>query len=375
MELKLDISKIYAIALEGGGARGAWQVGAWRALEEAGIRYNAVSGTSVGAINGALMAMRDLHQAEQIWKDIRFSQIINVDDESMGLIMGGSFENLSQLKTAFHTLKGIITDRGLDVEPLRNMLAERVDEEKIRNSGVEFYLTTVSVTDKKELEIDVRDLAEGEIKDMIMASAYHPAFKQAPIGGKTYADGGFYDSVPISALVTRGYKNLIVLRLNSIGIERRVKIPEDVTVTTVAPSADLGSMLNFSSEQSAANMVLGYYDTQKVLYGLYGREYYIDRAMTEAEAYELLVKHLLPDGTSLRKLNEEILPRFAKKLDCEGDYYDIFIAMMERLAKSCSLTPFRIRTDREFYEEVMALRADDIPDKPDKVLDLFLIEE
>jgi hypothetical protein len=47
--------------------------------------------------------------------------------------------------------------------------------------------------------------------------------------------------------------------------------------------------------------------------------------------------------------------------------------MMERLADSCSLTPFRIRTDREFYEEVMALRHDDIPDKPDKVLDLFLI--
>ena len=375
MELKLDISKIYAIALEGGGARGAWQVGAWRALEEAGIRYNAVSGTSVGAINGALMAMRDLQQAEQIWKDIHFSQIINVDDEAMGRIMGGSFENLSQLKSAFHTIKGIISDRGLDVEPLRNMLAERVDEDKIRNSGVEFYLTTVSVTDKKELEIDVRDLAEGEIKDMIMASAYHPAFKQAPIGGKTYADGGFYDSVPISALVTRGYKDLIVLRLNSIGIERRVKIPEDVTITTISPSADLGNMLNFSSEQSAANMVLGYYDTQKVLYGLSGREYYIDRTMTESEAYELLVKHLLPDGTSLRQLNEEILPRFAKRLDCEGDYYDVFIAMLERLAKSCSLTPFRIRTDREFYEEVMVLRHDDIPDKPDKVLDLFLIEE
>ena len=89
MELKLDTSKIYAIALEGGGARGAWQVGAWRALEEAGVRYNAVSGTSVGAINGALMAMRDLKQAEQIWKDIRFSQIINVDDEATLAIQFG----------------------------------------------------------------------------------------------------------------------------------------------------------------------------------------------------------------------------------------------------------------------------------------------
>ena len=375
MELQLDTSLTYAIALEGGGARGAYQVGAWRALEEAGIRYNAVSGTSVGAINGTLMAMRDLNQAEQVWKDIRFSHIINVDDETMGRIMSGGFENLEQVKSAFHTIKGIIADRGLDVEPLRNMLAERVDEEKVRNSGVELFLTTVSITDRKELEIDAKDLAPGELKDMIMASAYHPAFKQAPLGGKSYADGGFYDSVPISALITRGYKNLIVLRLNSIGIERRVKIPEDVNIVNIEPVADLGSMLNFSSEQSAQNMVLGFYDAQKVLYGLCGRDYYIDRTMTEEEVYELLVKHLRPEDVSLRQLNEEILPKFAKRLDCEGDYYDIFLLMMERLAKSCSLTPFRIRTDREFYEEVMALRSDDIPDKPDKVLDLFLIED
>ena len=375
MELKLDPSKVYAIALEGGGARGAYQVGAWRALEEAGIRYAAVSGTSVGAINGALMAMRDLNQAEQIWKDIRFSQIINVSDEDMGRILSGGFENLDQVKSAFLTLKTIVQDRGLDVEPLRNMLAERVDEEKIRSSGVDLFLTTVSITDKKELEIDAKDLEPGQLKDMIMASAYHPAFKQTPLGGKSYADGGFYDLVPISALISRGHKNLIVMRLNSLGIERRVKIPEDVTITTIAPTTDLGNVLNFSSEQSAANMVLGFYDAQRVLYGLEGHDYYIDRTMTEEEAYELLVQHLRPANTSLRTLNEEILPKFAKRLDCEGDYYKLFIVMMERLAKSCALTPFRIRTDREFYEEVMVLRNDDIPDKPDKVLDLFFIEE
>ena len=375
MELKLDTSKIYAIALEGGGARGAYQVGAWRALEEAGIRYNAVSGTSVGAINGALMAMRDLHQAEQVWKDIRFSHIINVDDADMGRILSGGFENLEQVKSAFQTLKSIIQDRGLDVEPLRNLLAERVDEEKIRASGVDLYLTTVSITDKKELEIDAKELASGELKDMIMASAYHPAFKQTPLGGKSYADGGFYDLVPISALISRGHKDLIVMRLNSFGIERRVRIPEDVTVTTISPNTDLGNVLNFSSDQSAVNMVLGFYDAQKVLYGLYGHDYYIDRTMTEMEAYELLVKHLRPENTSLRQMNEEVLPRFAKRVDCEGDYYDLFLVMMERLAKSCSLTPFRIRTDREFYDEVMALRTDDIPDKPDKVLDPFLTEE
>ena len=132
MELKLDPSKIYAIALEGGGAKGAYQVGAWRALEEAGIRYNAVAGTSVGALNGAMMAMRDLPNAEKLWKDIRFSQVMNVDDETMHRIMNRDFENFSQVKTALRTIVDIVRSGGVDVEPLRRLLAEWVDEEKLR---------------------------------------------------------------------------------------------------------------------------------------------------------------------------------------------------------------------------------------------------
>lgn len=374
MELKFDTSKVYAIALEGGGARGAWQVGAWRALEEAGVRYNAVSGTSVGALNGALMAMRDLPQAEQLWKDIRFSQVMNVDDETMNRIMTMDFENLTQVKSAVRTIRDIIHDRGLDVEPLRKLLAERVDEEKIRNSDVEFFLSTVNVTDRKEMEIDAKNLKPGELQGMLLASAYHPAFKQEKISGKTYFDGGFYDVVPISALVSRGYKDLIVLRIYGFGVERRVKIPEDVRITTLSPSGDLGNMLNFSSEKSAVNMAMGYFDTQRMLYGLAGTTYCIDRTFTEEDAYEKLVHLLRCPETTLRELNEQILPKLADKLHCKGDYYELYLTIMERLAKSCSLTPFRIRTDEQFFEEVMALRNDDIPDKPDKILDLFLTE-
>ncbi len=374
MELQLDTSKIYAIALEGGGARGAYQVGAWRALEEAGIRYNAVSGTSVGALNGAMMAMRDLENAEKLWRDMRFSQVMNVDDETMGRIMNRDFDNLSQLRSAVRTIRDIVRSGGVDVEPLRNLIAEWVDEEKIRQSGVEFFLPTYSLTDREALEVVASELPEGELAGMLLASAYFPAFKQEQIGGKNYTDGGVVDSVPISSLVKRGYKDLIVIRLNSLGIQRWVRIPDDTTITTISPSQELGNVMNFSSEQSNANMVLGYYDAQKVLYGLVGETYYIDRTYSEEEAYSLLIPLLQGPGTGLRQLNEEILPRLADKLRCKGDYYEIFLAVMERLAVSCSLTPFRIRTDREFYKEVMALRSDDIPDKPDKVLDLFLTE-
>lgn len=374
MELQLDTSKIYAIALEGGGAKGAYQVGAWRALEEAGIRYNAVSGTSVGALNGAMMAMRDLPNAEKLWKDMRFSQVMNVDDETMERIMNRDFETFGQVKSALRVIRDIVRAGGVDVEPLRNLLAEWVDEEKIRNSGVELFLPTYSLTDREPIEVVAKDLPEGEVAGMLLASAYFPAFKQEKIGGKNYTDGGVWDSVPITSLVQRGYQNILVIRLNSVGIERRVKIPAGSTVTTISPNRDLGSMMNFSSEQSASNMVLGYYDAQRVLYGLEGQTYYIDRTFTEQQAYEHLRPLLHADGISLRTLHEEVIPKLADKLHCKGDYYEIYLAVMERLALSCSLIPYRIRTDEEFYREVMDLRTDDIPDKPDKILDLFLAE-
>ena len=374
MELQLDTSLTYAIALEGGGARGAYQVGAWRALQDAGIRYNAVAGTSVGALNGAMMAMRDLENAEKLWKDIRFSQVMDVDDETMGRIMNRDFDNFSQVKTAFRTILDIVRGGGMDVDPLRNLVAEWVDEEKLRSTGVELFLPTYSLTDREAVEVVARDLPEGELPGMLLASAYFPAFRQEQIGGKNYTDGGVVDLVPISPLIKRGYKNIIVIRLNSPGVERRVKLPEDATVITIAPNRDLGNMMNFSRELSAVNMALGYYDAQRVLYGLAGHTYYVDRSFTEREAYEILLTLVGGPDRNLRQINEEILPRLADKLRCKGDYYDLYLKVMERLAESCSLSPYRIRSDREFFDEVMALRRDDIPDKPDKVLDLFLVE-
>ena len=55
MKLRIDTSRSYALALEGGGAKGAYQIGAWKALREAGVKIDAVAGTSVGALNGKLL--------------------------------------------------------------------------------------------------------------------------------------------------------------------------------------------------------------------------------------------------------------------------------------------------------------------------------
>ena len=81
MELKFDTSKTYAIALEGGGAKGAYEAGVWKALDEAGVKYDAVAGTSVGALNGAMMAARDLDTAVKLWENVKFSQVFDADDD------------------------------------------------------------------------------------------------------------------------------------------------------------------------------------------------------------------------------------------------------------------------------------------------------
>ena len=96
MQLQFDTSKTYAIALEGGGAKGAYEIGVWQALDEAGVKYNAVSGTSVGALNGALMAMRDLPRAVECWSNIHMSQVIDLggmDAETFKNMLEGKLES------------------------------------------------------------------------------------------------------------------------------------------------------------------------------------------------------------------------------------------------------------------------------------------
>ena len=53
--------------LSGGGTKGAYEIGVWRALRELSVDYQIVTGTSIGSINGAMMAMGDYEKAYQVW--------------------------------------------------------------------------------------------------------------------------------------------------------------------------------------------------------------------------------------------------------------------------------------------------------------------
>ena len=357
MKLKLDKNKTYAIVLEGGGARGAYQIGVWRALDEAGIRYNAVAGSSVGALNGALMTMRRLEQAQALWENIRFSSVMNVDDETMKNLFDLNFGAIN-FRDLARRAKEIFKGGGIDVTPLRELLAEQVDESAIHDSDVEFFIATYSLTDMKELYLRAKDIEPDTIGDMLLASAYYPAFRNEPLGGKRYIDGGVQDVLPVTPLIDQGCKDIIAIRVFGFGVEKKIDIPEDVTITTIAPTQKLGPVLNFDGELSREQMKLGYFDGMRTLYGLAGERYYIDLTLDEAAAYvhlsRLAEEFSLWDEppASLRELNEAALPMLAKKLKADGDYRDLYIRCIEMRAQDAGIDPFEIRTDNTLEQMI-----------------------
>ena len=247
-EFPLDRDKSYGLVLEGGGARGAYQIGAWKALREAGISISAVAGTSVGALNGALICMDDLELAENIWKNISRSQVMDVEGGLRGFI---------------RTVK----NGGLDVTPLRRLIEESVDETRIRNSHKELYAVTYSLKDHAPLVVDIKRLPEGEMARMLLASAYLPGFKREAQGEERYFDGCLANNVPVDVLIDRGYKDIIVIRIYGQGVdtEKHLAIPEDVRLYHVAPRVSLGGILKFDGKRARRNMALGYSDASGVL--------------------------------------------------------------------------------------------------------------
>ena len=162
MKLRIDTSRSYALALEGGGAKGAYQIGAWKALREAGVKIDAVAGTSVGALNGSLIVMGDLEKAE----NIRYWQVMDVDDETMSRLLKGGVK-LDELDSVAQQMFEVIKNRGFDVTPLRKWISQVVDEKTVRESPVELFIDTFSLSDGKLLELRAerfRRILQHEIK-------------------------------------------------------------------------------------------------------------------------------------------------------------------------------------------------------------------
>ncbi|KMZ54415.1 ornithine carbamoyltransferase [Dorea sp. D27] len=335
----IDLSKEYGLVFDGGGARGAYQIGAWKALREAGVKLNAVAGTSVGALNGALVCMGDEEKAEDIWSKMTFSNVMDVDDEWMERFFRKETTIREFLNEGWSRLK----DGGIDITPLKKLIHETIEEEKIRKSSIEFCLLTFSVSDFKELDLSVEDIPEGLLEEFLLASAYLIGFKNERLHGKKYIDGGVINNVPLSSLVKRGYENIIEVRIYGPGREPRVKMPDTGVKYEIGPRVKLGSIIEFSGKRSRQNMKIGYYDAKRMLYGLEGFIYYVDQTYDDLYYEELM--------SGIKEIEKAEIA-FALKLSLGHSDKELFMGMLEAAAKLLHVPKYQIYTVDQLYDIV-----------------------
>ncbi len=259
------------LCFSGGGARGAYQIGACMALKEAGIldHVQAFSGTSIGSANAALVASRSLEDIRDIWLSTTKDTLKKTE---------------SVFRRLLHEGPNALTNKGVyEIEAMERLLIDSLDFDELRKKRVYATISCAGKTEggfnellssafkhyvKHERLVEYSRLWEEPdemiIKHIVASCSIPFFFKPMPIDGKQYVDGGMYDNLPVKPLIEEGCDTIIVLEL--------IKMPnlhhqhyKDITFHTIKHKGSLGMMLNFEQDQSRIRYQLGYDDCKKYL--------------------------------------------------------------------------------------------------------------
>lgn len=348
---------MYGLALEGGGAKGAYQVGALKAIQECGFKIDTVVGTSIGAFNGAVYAQGDLDKLYDLWYNGSITLIIDLDEKELKKATRKKID-IDSIKYWSQFFKESISNKGIDTDKLKKLYEDYVDEKKLRKSKVDFGLVTVSLTEKKPLSVFKNEIQDGKLAEYILASSYLPVFKKSKIiDDKDYMDGGFHDNCPLSMLLDRNYTDIIEIRTGAIGRIRKVN-REGLNIYTIYPSKDTGSILISDNTLMKNNIQMGYFDAMRVFKGYIGKKYYIipkedkdvfqDIISISAESIQNIVKDIKVMGwkniTEERKLLlEKILPYISNKLELDTtSYINMVVSMIEQILDETKLPIYKL---------------------------------
>lgn len=283
---EINMKEEMGIVFGGGGGKGAYQIGVWKALDKLGIchQITGVSGTSAGALNGALFCNGDLNQALRIWSSLREDMILTPHD------LPDTIRN--------HYGRKHLPNSYFSNEGLKKMIAQHGNLSAIPNSKITFYAnaslfkkplfsshTPFSWSEKNPFHkiitallperlllpakahyFKVNDYTPTTIEKILLASAAIPlVFPDIIIGGNTYADGGLSDNVPILPLYREGFRKFLVVTMDSNYQIPARKFPEAVFLHIGRKNTDaiksFTETLDFNASSAKARIKQGYDDS------------------------------------------------------------------------------------------------------------------
>jgi NTE family protein len=289
-------TKEYGLVLCGGGARGAYQIGACKALQEqTGICFTGIAGTSVGALNSLLIAQGDYKKAEEVWLKVTqndltdLNKLLKVLVSILGtlaqgfpyglrekaylpililrLIYSGStlFESKDEANKSQETFSLFKNKLGSIISnAIYNW--ESIDSDKIvyacSSTG---FIKNLS----HAVYFPLVDMSPEDITDAVMASAAYPiAYSKVNINGEKYNDGGVNNNVPYKVLVDNGFKNIIVIHLSRKDKdikEYSANSYKSVKLHHIYPSDSLDDIFKIDQSLTERRMKMGYEDMRNWL--------------------------------------------------------------------------------------------------------------
>lgn len=264
----------YGLVLSGGGGKGSYFIGVWKAMIEFGLdKYiGAVSGTSIGALNGALFLQGDYKLAEKIWINVTKDEIFDFEPKKVITDLfhfGLTTKSIAKATKEFDIRDdfGIFSRQGL-----MKIIDENLDLKEIAKSQTDLFAACCKIPSLKTEYFRIYDSIEERIKKILLASSALPfIYPTVEIDGDEYIDGGVFDNVPITPLYKLGYRNFIIVYLGKFKPVDREKFL-GINLIEVYPDKDLGnvvtSILDLSLETTEVRVNQGY-DDAKIVFSAY----------------------------------------------------------------------------------------------------------
>ena len=251
--MKENAAPVRALVLAGGGAKGSYHVGVYRALQQLGWVPDIITGASVGALNGVLFTMGKVQEAEDIWRTMELHDVLELPATT-------------EKQELYNFFMDVVRSGGLNVEPLGETIDRYIDEDAARHSPIRFGLVMTELSTMRSIRCPIEEIPAGQLKDyMLASSACFPALRPREIDGVKYIDGGWRDNMPLDLAKDMGAEELLGVDIDGVGITR----PNTTGLPTqiIRSHWNLGPTLDFDPQRAARNIALGYFDTLR----LFGR--------------------------------------------------------------------------------------------------------
>jgi NTE family protein len=291
--------KGYGLCLSGGGAKGAYQIGCWRAFLEMGLDFEAVAGSSVGALNAAFICQGDYGRAEHFWSHVSSEQVLRVDSRRLHRLAARAALELAffalplpfkarrairyirygmttlSLLSQKGSLRQLLRDGLFDADSLEQTIDKYLDFDTLTASGKTLIISTLQFARVDSLRWGriryhrIDTMTPHDIKRLLLASASIPMlFPAVEMNGLYHRDGAVLVKIPVRPLYDLGIRKIIAVHLKT-----RKHLPHrrfsEASIVDISPGRSLGQpawgTLNFTPDMARVCLDMGYRDAMKAL--------------------------------------------------------------------------------------------------------------